>query len=239
MQETVGNTNERKSLLSSFLDVLETREKQLQADRQLQEEKYVQRTRKIYDFHERQQREVLELRRCLDYVSQHAHVLETVLRGGNGSGDAVPLGAALVRQAAPLQRSMAQCVANAARIRRLLAATHQPQMDNMLAKMEAELNMWTSFVQRAVDATYSTEVFMDNLHNMIAQQQRCVREVSSSTLFASLCAGDIEAGSGEAAGGAGPGDDGTLVADRNEDLSASPPHRRAPSAACSTPIARD
>lgn len=85
---------------------------------------------------ERQRREAVELRRCLDYVSQHAHVLESVLRGGGGAGgEAVPLGAALVRQAGALQRCMAQCVANAARIRRLLTAAHQPQMDTMLAKM--------------------------------------------------------------------------------------------------------
>lgn len=86
---------------------------------------------------ERQRREAVELRRCLDYVSQHAHVLESVLRGSgsSSSGDAVPLGAALVRQADALQRCMAQCVANAARIRRLLTAAHQPQMDTMLAKM--------------------------------------------------------------------------------------------------------
>ncbi|XP_072947885.1 uncharacterized protein [Epargyreus clarus] len=169
MQETVTNTNERKSLFSSFLEVLEAREKQAQSDRQLQEEKYQRRTQRIYDFHDRQQREAVELRRCLDYVSQHAHVLESVLRGagGGGAGDGVPLSAALVRQAAALQRCMAQCVANAARIRALLTAAHQPQMDTMLAKMEAELSTWTAFLQRAVDATYNTEVVIDNLHNMI------------------------------------------------------------------------
>ncbi|CAG4993202.1 unnamed protein product [Colias eurytheme] len=138
MQETVTNSNERKSLFSSFLDVLEARDKQAQAERQLQEEKYQRRTQKIYDFHERQQREAAELKRCLDYVSTHAHVLESVLRGG----DAVPLSAALVRQAAALQRCMAQCVANAARIRRLLTAAHQPQMDNMLAKMVSPAFIW-------------------------------------------------------------------------------------------------
>lgn len=96
---------------------------------------------------ERQRREAVELRRCLDYVSQHAHVLESVLRGsgssgsgGNNSGEAVPLGAALVRQAGALQRCMAQCVANAARIRRLLTAAHQPQMDTMVAKMVSTRN---------------------------------------------------------------------------------------------------
>lgn len=90
---------------------------------------------------ERQRREAVELRRCLDYVSEHAHVLESVLRDsgtGSNSGEAVPLGAALVRQAGALQRCMAQCVANAARIRRLLTAAHQPQMDTMLAKMVSE-----------------------------------------------------------------------------------------------------
>ncbi|XP_037301060.1 uncharacterized protein LOC115451357 [Manduca sexta] len=135
MQETVTNTSERKSLFSSFLEVLEAREKQAQVDRQLQEEKYLRRTQRIYDFHERQRREAVELRRCLDYVSQHAHVLETVLRGAGAGTSDVPLSASLVRQAAALQRCMAQCVANASRIRHLLAATHRPQMDTMLAKM--------------------------------------------------------------------------------------------------------
>ncbi|CAH2091543.1 unnamed protein product [Euphydryas editha] len=133
MQETVTNTNERKSLFSSFLEVLEAREKQAQADRQLQEEKYQRRTQRIYDFHDRQQRDAVELRRCLDYVSQHAHVLESVLRSASSEG--APLSAALVRQAAALQRCMAECVANASRIRHLLTAAHQPQMDTMLAKM--------------------------------------------------------------------------------------------------------
>ncbi|XP_013188395.1 uncharacterized protein LOC106133272 [Amyelois transitella] len=220
MQETVTNTNERKSLFSSFLEVLEAREKQAQADRQLQEEKYLMRTQRIYDFHDRQRREAVELRRCLDYVSSHAHVLESVLRGGGDGG--VPLSAALVRQAAALQRCMAQCVANAARIRQLLTATHQPQMDTMLAKMEAELSTWTAFLQRAVDATYNTEVVIDNLHNLIAEQRRCVREVSSSTVFASLCTESAEATPASAAAAA-----------------ESPLERRAPSAACSTPIARD
>ncbi|KAF9409516.1 hypothetical protein HW555_011139 [Spodoptera exigua] len=135
MQETVTNSNERKSLFSSFLEVLEARDKQAQIDKQLQEEKYLRRTQRIYDFHERQRREAVELQRCLEYVSQHAHVLETVLRGAAGGGSDAPLSAALVRQAAALQRCMAQCVANASRIRQLLTATHQPQMDTMLAKM--------------------------------------------------------------------------------------------------------
>ncbi|XP_072947886.1 uncharacterized protein [Epargyreus clarus] len=221
MQETVTNTNERKSLFSSFLEVLEAREKQAQSDRQLQEEKYQRRTQRIYDFHDRQQREAVELRRCLDYVSQHAHVLESVLRGagGGGAGDGVPLSAALVRQAAALQRCMAQCVANAARIRALLTAAHQPQMDTMLAKMEAELSTWTAFLQRAVDATYNTEVVIDNLHNMIAEQRRCVREVSASSVFTSLC------GAAGAAAGAVPGAGAAAGAEE------------AP--ACSTPLARD
>lgn len=51
MQETVTNTNERKSLFSSFMEVLEARDKQAQADRQLQEEKYMRRSQRIYDFH--------------------------------------------------------------------------------------------------------------------------------------------------------------------------------------------
>lgn len=51
MQETVTNTNERKSLFSSILDVIEAREKQAQVERQLQEEKYLRRTQRIVDFH--------------------------------------------------------------------------------------------------------------------------------------------------------------------------------------------
>lgn len=51
MQETVTNTNDRKSLFSSLLEVLEAREKQAQVDRQLQEEKYLRRTQRIYDYH--------------------------------------------------------------------------------------------------------------------------------------------------------------------------------------------
>ncbi|RVE51371.1 hypothetical protein evm_003926 [Chilo suppressalis] len=234
MQETVTTNNERKSLFSSFLEVLEVRERQAQADRQLQEEKYLRRTQKIYDYHERQRREAVELRRCLDYVSQHAHVLESVLRGGGSAGsvgggvEGVPLSASLVRQAAALQRCMAQCVANAARIRHLLTATHQPQMDSMLAKMEAELSAWTSFLQRAVDATCNTEVVIDNLHNMIAEQRRCVREVSSSTVFTSMCEPSPVAEASVEADGAPVSCD-------------SPLERRAPSAGavCSTPIARD
>ncbi|XP_026499942.2 uncharacterized protein LOC113403574 [Vanessa tameamea] len=232
MQETVTNTNERKSLFSSFLEVLEAREKQAQADRQIQEEKYQRRTQRIYDFHERQQRDAVELRRCLDYVSQHAHVLESVLRSASGEG--VPLSAALVRQAAALQRCMAQCVANASRIRHLLTAAHQPQMDTMLAKMEAELSTWTAFLQRAVDATYNTEVVIDNVQNLIAEQKRCVREVSSSSVFTSLCGPS-------ASGAAAEGGAGAEAAAGAEDAQAarSPAGRRAPAAACSTPLARD
>ncbi|CAG9793620.1 unnamed protein product [Diatraea saccharalis] len=236
MQETVTTSNERKSLFSSFLEVLDAREKQSQAERQLQEEKYLRRTQKIYDYHERQRREAVELRRCLDYVSQHAHVLESVLRGGGGGGEGVPLGASLVRQAAALQRCMAQCVANAARIRHLLTATHQPQMDSLLAKMEAELSAWTSFLQRAVDATTHTEVVIDNLHNMIAEQRRCVREVSSSTVFASMCEPSPIVGAGA---GAGAEAEAGASASAGSSPPRSPLERRAPSAACSTPIARD
>ncbi|KAG7296334.1 hypothetical protein JYU34_021472 [Plutella xylostella] len=221
MQETVTNTNERKTLFSSYFDILESKEKQAQEERQLQEEKYLRRTQKIYEFHERQRREAVELRRCLDYVSSHAHVLETVLRGSGTAGEGpVPLSAALVRQAATLQRCMAQCVANASKIRQLLTATHRDQMDSMLNKMENELRSWTAFLHRAVDATYNTEIVVDNLHNMIAEQRRYVREVSSSTVLTSLCA----EGEGGAAG----------------DGEGSPHDRRPPSNnACSTPIARD
>ncbi|KAJ0178563.1 hypothetical protein K1T71_006386 [Dendrolimus kikuchii] len=228
MQETVTNANEKKSLFSSFLEVLEVREKQAQADRQLQEEKYLRRTQKIYDYHDRQRRDAVELRRCLDYVSQHAHVLESVVRGAGGGGD-VPLSATLVRQAAALQRCMAQCVANASRIRHLLTATHQPQMDTLLAKMEAELSTWTAFLQRAVDATYNTEVVIDNLHNMIAEQRRCVREVAASHVFASLCPSEASAEAGGAGGAEGEaGVQATL----------SPLERHASPHGCSTPIAK-
>ncbi|OWR54696.1 uncharacterized protein LOC116772691 [Danaus plexippus] len=234
MQETV--TNERKSLFSSFLEVLEAREKQAQADRQLQEEKYQRRTQRIYEFHERQQREAAELQRCVEFVSQHAGVLESVLRGAGGSGgDAVPLSAALVRHAAALQRCMAQCVANASRIRHLLTAAHQPQMDSMLAKMEAELSTWTAFLQRAVDATYNTEVVIDNLQNLVAEQKRCVREVSASSVYTALCgppdpADDTDGGSTGTP--RAPGSEGSLGPH-------TPGTRRAPSAACSTPLSRD
>lgn len=99
---------------------------------------------------ERQRREAVELQRCLDYVSQHAHVLETVLRGASAGGADAPLSAALVRQAAALQRCMAQCVANASRIRQLLTATHQPQMDTMLAKMVSLLAFTAMLVASVV-----------------------------------------------------------------------------------------
>ncbi|CAK1550872.1 unnamed protein product [Leptosia nina] len=221
MQETVRNSNsKRTSLFGSFLEILEAREKQANIERQLQEEKYQKRTQKIYDFHARQQREVAELQQCLEYISQHAHVLESALRGG--SEEAVPLSGSLMRQAAALQHCMAQCVANASRIRQLLTSAHRPQMDSMLAKMEAELGAGTAFLQRAMDATNSTEVTIDNLHNLIAEQRRCVREVSSSAVFASPC---------------GAGDDG--------ETSSSPPAPstpfadRRPSTMCSTPIQRE
>ncbi|KPJ07420.1 hypothetical protein RR48_08433 [Papilio machaon] len=151
MTETVTNTNERKSLFSSFLEVLEARDTQIQLERQLEEEKYQRRTQRIYDFHERQRREAVELQRCLQYVSQHAHVLESVLRGA-GAGEGVPLAAALLRQAAALQRSMAQCVANAARIRQLLTAAHRPQMDTMLAKMVSLSALFCTIRQLTVES---------------------------------------------------------------------------------------
>ncbi|VVC87705.1 unnamed protein product [Leptidea sinapis] len=202
MEETVTNSTERTSFFSSFLELMDAREKQVAAERQLREEKYQRRTQRIYDFH--------ELRRCLDYVSQHAVVLEGVLRGGaEGAGaNSVPLGAALVRQAAALQRCMAQCVANASRIRHQLAASHRPQMDSVLAKMERELSAWTAFVQRAVDATNNSEVVIDNLQNLIAEQRRCVREVSNSSVFVSLCGegtdadADTDTGADDSQGGA-------------------------------------
>lgn len=243
MQETVTNSNERKSLFSSFLEVLEAREKQAQVDRQLQEEKYLRRTQRIYDFHDRQRREAVELRRCLDYVSQHAHVLETVLRGAGTAGTPgadAPLSATLVRQAAALQRCMAQCVVNASRIRQLLTATHQPQMDTMLAKMEAELSTWTAFLQRAVDATYNTEIVIDNLHNLIAEQRRCVREVSSSTVFTAMCAAsEPVAADGEGSGDSEANEGSGTLTPAVSTCATSPLDRRAPSLACSTPIQRE
>lgn len=51
MQETVRNSNEKKSMFCSFLEILEAKEKQADAERQLQEEKYQRRTQIIYDFH--------------------------------------------------------------------------------------------------------------------------------------------------------------------------------------------
>ncbi|CAH2242579.1 jg14639 [Pararge aegeria aegeria] len=34
---------------------------------------------------------------------------------------------------------------------------------------EAELSTWTAFLQRAVEATYNTEVVIDNLHNLVGE----------------------------------------------------------------------
>lgn len=53
MQETVTTAPERKSLLSSFLDVLEAQNKAATAERQLQEERYRRRAQRIYDYHGR------------------------------------------------------------------------------------------------------------------------------------------------------------------------------------------
>ncbi|CAH2091545.1 unnamed protein product [Euphydryas editha] len=94
---------------------------------------------------------------------------------------------------------------------------------------EAELSTWTAFLQRAVDATYNTEVIIDNVQNLIAEQKRCVREVSSSSVFTSLC--------GASASGAGADAETAAVAEDSQ--ARSPVARRALSAACSTPIARD
>ncbi|CAG4993211.1 unnamed protein product [Colias eurytheme] len=106
--------------------------------------------------------------------------------------------------------------------------------------LEAELSTWTAFLQRAVDATYNTEVVIDNLHNMIAEQRRCVREVSSSSVFTSLCG----ASEGEGAGDGVAGGEGAGVGDgEGEGVTSprSPVERRAlaAAAACSTPIPRD
>lgn len=246
MQETVTNKNERKSLFSSFLEVMEMREKKAQVERQLQEEKYLRRTQRIYDFHDRQRRSATELRRCLDYVSQHAHVLESVLRGTAGAGAAeVPLSAVLVRQAAALQRCMAQCVVNAERIRHLLTATHQPQMDTMLAKMEAELSTWTAFLHRAVDATYNTEVVIENLQNMIEAQRRCVRELSSTSVISSLCVPESHTADSEpvAAPSHSPSHSPVPTEPEVNATDNSPVHSplgtHSPAAICSTPIARE
>ncbi|CAB3260167.1 unnamed protein product [Arctia plantaginis] len=108
--------------------------------------------------------------------------------------------------------------------------------------MEAELSTWTAFLQRAVEATYNTEVVIDNLHNMIAEQRRCVREVSSSTVFTSLCAdGDARPAAGEREAEAdGEAEAAATPASSSVSTSVtSPLDRRAPSLACSTPIARD
>lgn len=66
-----------------------------------------------------------------------------------------------------------------------------------------------------------------------AEQRRCVREVSASSLFTSLAADGSEGAAGDA-GGAGTGEG--AAGDRTP---RSPLDRRAPSLACSTPIARD
>ncbi|KAI8426641.1 hypothetical protein MSG28_005415 [Choristoneura fumiferana] len=168
MQETVTTAPEHKSLLSSFLDVLEAQNKTATAERQLQEERYRRRAQRIYDYHVT----ILVMLEIHSYFNllQITKIAVTnqfivsgarwwscgaawttcrstrtcwraccggrgAARGARGAGEDVPLSAGLVRQAAALQRCMAQCVANAAQIRALLAATHQPQMDQMLAKM--------------------------------------------------------------------------------------------------------
>lgn len=62
-----------------------------------------------------------------------------------------------------------------------------------------------------------------------AEQRRYVREVSSSTVFASMCGTDAEA-------------DADAEAERGAEAAAealSPPERRPPSGACSTPISKD
>lgn len=70
-----------------------------------------------------------------------------------------------------------------------------------------------------------------------AEQRRYVREVSSSSVFSSLCGAEPEHDQEAAAGGpeaeAGPPGVGPGAP------ALSPPERRPPSAACSTPIARD
>lgn len=94
---------------------------------------------------DRQRREVCELRRCLQLVTEHAQALEGAVRSaGNG---AAPLAGGLVRQAGALQSSMIQCVANATRIRDLLADRHQPHMDKLLDKMVCMLTFIFVFNQ--------------------------------------------------------------------------------------------
>ncbi|KAJ2944095.1 hypothetical protein O0L34_g18062 [Tuta absoluta] len=118
--------------------------------------------------------------------------------------------------------------------------------DGVVLLQEAELSTWTAFLQRAVDATYNSEVVIDNLHNMIAEQRRYVREVSNSNVFVSLCAESAsdnrsteerdEQASAVATPAGGAGGAGDTCAGSGL---LSPPARRPPSAACSTPIAKD
>lgn len=51
MQETVTNTNERKSLFSSYLEVVEAQASKVLAERHLQEERHLRRMQRIYDYY--------------------------------------------------------------------------------------------------------------------------------------------------------------------------------------------
>ncbi|CAH2039939.1 unnamed protein product, partial [Iphiclides podalirius] len=121
------------------------------------------------------------------------------------------------------------------------------RIELLIIFLEAELSTWTSFLQRAVDATYNTEVVIDNLHNMITEQRRCVREVSASNVFTSLCGEAVEAAEAAEAAEAGEALEVGEAREASEAAEAreaggtprTPLERRAPSAVSSTPIARD
>lgn len=214
--ESVLDLGKEDSLFSSYLDVLENKERQTKTERILRDEENRRRTKRIYELHKRQSRDLGDLRQCLRLVSEHAEALEAAIVAGTSpvSGH-IPLAGALLSQASALQRCMMQCVADASRIRGVLHTVQRPHMDAVLAKMECELDRWTSFLSSATTALYNTTALMDNLHNLIAVQRRCVSEVSASEVFSA--GNEAEA----------------------EEEPRTPVHRRAPSAACSTPIARD
>lgn len=179
----MGDNN---SLFSCILDYIEACERQSISENEELEKQHLIWRQQMCSFQERQRSDLVELRKCIEYINQHAHMIQSSLRNVGSGEYSMPLCSSLVRDVIDMRSNIQECINNALEIKKIVGVNYEPFMNNLLRKMETELNNWSIFLNVTSRALHNSRALMDNIENLtIAQQQICA-EVTNSDLFLSM-----------------------------------------------------
>ncbi|XP_077297524.1 uncharacterized protein LOC143919183 [Arctopsyche grandis] len=141
---------------------------------------------RLHNINKKQNIDLIELRNCIDYINQHSSVIQSALRDASDSNAAVPVCSNIVKDIITVRNNIQESISNSIEIKEMLGVNYEPLMENLLKKMENQLNNWSGVLNIASKNLLNSRALMDNIQNLIVTQQQICTEVVDSELFSNL-----------------------------------------------------